>query len=99
MKNKKNTKNNNKKNYRIISYIFMFALGLILIVISFFFTEQLNNHANVCCGLGTGIITSLLVTIHINAANEKRASATEGAESFSRPFDKCFAHGGDNFRL
>lgn len=72
MKNKKNTKNNNKKNYRIISYIFMFALGLILIIISFFFTEQHNNHANVCCGLGTGIITSLLVTIHINVANEKR---------------------------
>ena len=53
-----------------IIYIFIFLFGVALVSISFL--PLGNNWSNVCCGVGTGILTSLVVTVIINAENESR---------------------------
>lgn len=77
MKNKAGTKIKNffKKRIKIVIYVLLFLLGLVMISLSFWLPESWNNAINVSCGLGTGIFTSLLVTVIINAesaAREKR---------------------------
>lgn len=58
------------KNSKALIYIMVFLVGLILISLSFLKLE--TNWNNVCCGVGTGILTSLFVTIIVNAENEAR---------------------------
>ncbi|TGE38610.1 hypothetical protein E4K67_11885 [Desulfosporosinus fructosivorans] len=53
----------------IILYCFGFAVGIALIVLSFKLKE---NWINVSSGVGTGLLTSLVVSISINYKNDKR---------------------------
>ena len=57
------------KHGKPIVYGIIFLLGLTGIAMSFYVT---NNWVNVTCGIGSGILTSLLVTIIINAENDAR---------------------------
>lgn len=51
----------------LYSIIFIYAVGLICL--SFFVT---NNWGNICSGVGTGLLTSLVVSVLINAENDVR---------------------------
>lgn len=55
--------------FRTILYCFGFVVGITLIVLSFF---QQGNWVNVSSGVGTGLLTSLVVSISINYENDKR---------------------------
>ncbi len=55
--------------FNIILYCFGFAVGIALIVLSFFLKD---NWINVSSGVGTGLLTSLVVSIAINYENDKR---------------------------
>lgn len=57
-------------NYsHIILYCFGFTFGIALIVLSFFLKD---NWINVSSGVGTGLLTSLIVSVAINYENDKR---------------------------
>lgn len=53
----------------IILYCFGVVFGFTLIVLSFFLE---NNWENVFSGVGTGLLTSLVVSISLNCENDKR---------------------------
>jgi ABC-type transport system involved in multi-copper enzyme maturation permease subunit len=55
--------------FHIILYCFGFAVGIVLIALSFFLKD---NWINVSSGVGTGLLTSLVVSIAINYGNDKR---------------------------
>ena len=55
--------------FHIILYCFGFTVGIALIVLSFFVKD---NWINVSSGVGTGLLTSLVVSIAINYENDKR---------------------------
>ena len=57
---------------KIFIYLGLFLLGLLMMSLSFWFPSKWTNAINVCCGIGTGIFTSVLVTVIINAENEAR---------------------------
>lgn len=57
------------RNSKIIIYSVVFIIGLAIIVTSFFVED---NWINVCAGVGTGILTSLTVSIIMNAENNAR---------------------------
>lgn len=56
-------------HFNIILYCFSFAIGIVLIMLSFFLKD---NWINVSSGVGTGLLTSLIVSIAINYGNDKR---------------------------
>lgn len=53
----------------IVLYCFGFTFGMALIVLSFFLKD---NWINVSSGVGTGLLTSLIVSVAINYENDKR---------------------------
>jgi hypothetical protein len=55
--------------FHIILYCFGFIVGIALIALSFFLKD---NWINVLSGVGTGLLTSLVVSITINYENDKR---------------------------
>ena len=60
------------KNMKTIIYISLFLLGLALMSVSFWLPDDWNNAVNVCCGIGTGIFTSIMVTVIVNAEHSVR---------------------------
>ena len=57
------------KHCKFLVYALIFVLGLGCLISTFFLN---GNWSNICCGIGTGILTSLFVTIIINAENNAR---------------------------
>lgn len=57
------------KHSHIFLYCFGFTFGIALIVLSFFIKD---NWINVSSGVGTGLLTSLIVSVAINYENDKR---------------------------
>ena len=60
------------RNIKIIIYIVLFLLGLSFMSVSFWLPDEWNNAINVCCGIGSGIFTSIMVTVIVNAENSAR---------------------------
>lgn len=58
-----------QKQARMLLYSLIFICAVGLILLSFFVT---NNWVNVCSGVGTGLLTSLVVSVIINAENGAR---------------------------
>lgn len=69
-----------QKHIRQLLYSLIFICAVGLICLSFFVT---NNWANACSGVGTGLLTSLVVSVLINAENGAR-------EKRKRDVDKKF---------
>ena len=57
---------------KVFIYLALFLLGLLMMSLAFWLPIEWNNAINVCCGIGTGIFTSVLVTVIINAENAAR---------------------------
>ena len=57
------------KNTKQIIYSIVFICGVVLITLSFFAKD---NWINICSGVGTGLLTSLVVSVIINAENNAR---------------------------
>ncbi len=55
--------------FHTILYCFGFTIGIALIVLSFFLKD---NWINVSSGVGTGLLTSLVVSVAINYENDKQ---------------------------
>lgn len=66
---KKIIKDGANRYSRIILYSFGFTASVVFIVLSFFFK---SNGATVSSSVGTGLLTSLIVSVTINYANDKR---------------------------
>lgn len=66
-----------QKNARQLLYSLIFICAVGLIFLSFFVT---NNWVNVCSGVGTGLLTSLVVSVIINAENSAREKRKRNEE-------------------
>lgn len=60
------------RSIKIFIYIALFLLGLLMMSLPFWLPIEWKNAINICCGIGTGIFTSVLVTVIINAENAAR---------------------------
>ena len=56
-------------NWLYISIIIMIVIGIGILAASYLVND--NDAKNVCVGLGTGIVTSALVSLYIDAINKK----------------------------
>lgn len=66
-----------QKHARQLLYSLIFICAVALICLSFFVT---NNWVNVCSGVGTGLLTSLVVSVIINAENGAREKRKRNEE-------------------
>ena len=60
------------RSKKLFIYLALFLLGFLMMSLPFWFPDEWENASNVCCGIGTGIFTSTLVTVIINAENAAR---------------------------
>ena len=60
------------EHLNIFVYTFLFLVGLTMMALIFWLPEDWKNAINICCGIGSGVFTSILVTTIINAENQAR---------------------------
>lgn len=58
-----------KLNWLYIAIIVMIVIGIVILISSHWITDA--DAKNICVGLGTGIVTSALVSLYIDAINRK----------------------------